>query len=156
MLRIALMRTWRWWLRLKARIKNCVEKVKQFIWRVKKAGGLWQWVKKTLKRFVRLVGRLRGYESRRLRNICFYHNYTGGLEAVRKAKEVFSNGSRQELLRMIVESRDVVSRCYVDGLLNHGTELRAMLEVLNIYERIARRYWIIVKLYDIKIKIWDK
>lgn len=156
MLRIALMRTWRWWLRLKARIKNCVEEVKQFIWRVKKAGGLWQWVKKTLKRFVRLVGRLRGYESRRLRNICFYHVYTGDVEAVRKAKEVFSNGSRQELLRMIVESRDVVSRCYADGLLNHGTELRAMLEVLNIYERIVRRYWIIVKLYDIKIKIWDK
>ena len=111
-------------------------------------------MKMPLRRVYRIVARLRSYESYRLRQICFYHNYFGNQPQaqIRRAKAAFTTGSRRELLNMISKSRDVVEYCYENGFMFHGTERRAMYRVLDIYEILAKWFWIIIKIYDLKTK----
>lgn len=104
----------------------------------------------SLRNLFSCIDKLRGYKCRRIRLICYYHSFC--FEDVLKVRFDFERGGRSKMLYVIERARGVVKDCYKSGFLEHGTEEKAMLKTLDIYERIVRRYWFVVKLYDLLIK----
>ena len=101
---------------------------------------------RSVRNLISCVDKLRGYKCRRIRLICYYHSFC--FEDVLKIRWEFEHGNRKKLLYVIERARGVVKDCYKSGFLQHGTEEKAMLKTLDIYENIVRRYWFVVCLYD--------
>lgn len=103
-----------------------------------------------LRNLLSCLDKLRGYKSLRLKMVCYYHSFI--TSDVVRARYDMERGYKVDLLYRIYVSRDVIEQCFNNGLLQHGTELKAMQKTLDIYEKIVERHWLLVRLYDLLIK----
>lgn len=94
------------------------------------------------------IKKLRGYEGRRLRFICYYHSFYGGTMEIRKAQEQFCIGERYGVTNQIEKSYDVLERCYNDGFCLDVYEYRCMVRTLDVFRGIVERWWWLVWLFD--------